>query len=190
VADKLYIIFAGINGAGKSTLYRSGAWQRPDFPKDMERINSDEILKANCGDWSSQADQIHAMKEAVKRIDACFELGCSFNQETTLAGKRCIQDIIRAHGLGFKVIMFYIGVNNPQIANTRIAYRVSVGGHSIAPDIVERRFTASISNLKTAISICDEVYLFDNSFELTLIMAYRKGVLVLERTNPTVTWMP
>lgn len=38
---KKYIIIAGVNGAGKSTLYQTiGSF------KDMERVNTDEIVRS------------------------------------------------------------------------------------------------------------------------------------------------
>jgi len=189
VKEKFYIVFAGINGAGKSTFFRSGLWHREVFPESMNRINSDEILRESGGDWSSQTDQFRAMKEATRRIEENFALGKSFNQETTLTGKKCIRDIIRAHDLGYKVIMFYVGVNHPDIANNRIAHRVSMGGHSIEPEDVRRRFEASMLNLSMAINMCEETFLFDNTYAFTLLRVYRQGSLEYDRVVPHVTWI-
>ena len=61
--NKVYVLFAGVNGAGKSTMYEV-------LGSEIEgvRINSDEILVSNGGDWKSEQDQIKAGMEAVKRI--------------------------------------------------------------------------------------------------------------------------
>ncbi|MCL2749441.1 MAG: zeta toxin family protein [Coriobacteriia bacterium] len=186
---KYYIVFAGINGAGKSTLYRSGLWHTPRFPAKMKRVNSDEILREFKGDWSSQSDQLRAMREAVKRIEECFDSSDSFNQETTLSGAKSIRDIKRALEKGYEVIMFYVGVDSPDIANNRIAHRVLMGGHSIEPEVVERRFEASLENLKAAVSLCDEVYLFDNTDEFSLVKIYKKGTIEYSRKSSRVAWM-
>ena len=102
--DKEYIVFAGVNGAGKSTLYH--------YIKDVpgKRINSDEILKANGGDWRNNTDQAKAMKEAVKRISDYLKQGISFNQETTLAGYSIINNIKKAKEQGYTVKVFYVGL--------------------------------------------------------------------------------
>lgn len=42
-----YIIVAGVNGAGKSTLYQT----IPEIFEHTQRINADEILNKNQGDW-------------------------------------------------------------------------------------------------------------------------------------------
>lgn len=69
------------------------------------RVNSDEIVVANGGDWRNPSDQARAMKEAVKLIKRCINDQCDFNQETTLTGKSIINNIIKAGEKGFKIKM-------------------------------------------------------------------------------------
>lgn len=82
-----YTIFAGVNGAGKSTLYSTLLHENHDFGV---RVNSDEIVISNGGDWRNQSDQAKAMKMAVKLIKDCINKAVSFNQETTLTGRSMI----------------------------------------------------------------------------------------------------
>ena len=91
--------FIGANGAGKTTLFNMQ-------DKDLGvRVNSDEIVVANGGDWRNSSDQARAMKEAVKLIKKCINNQCDFNQETTLTGKSIINNIIKAGEKGFKIKM-------------------------------------------------------------------------------------
>ena len=83
----IYTIFAGVNGAGKSTLYSTLLQENHDFGV---RINSDEIVISNGGDWRNTKDQAKAMKETVRLIKDCIKKGISFNQETTLTGRSMI----------------------------------------------------------------------------------------------------
>jgi len=53
--------------------------------------------------------------------------------------------------------MNYIGVENSEIAKHRVKLRVSKGGHGIPEETIERRYYASLKNLKGAIEICDEI---------------------------------
>ena len=87
MARPLYVVFAGVNGAGKSTFYRTGFWREPGMPRSLARVNSDEIVVEEGGDPRSDADQMRAGREALRRIDACLEGRKSFNQETTLTGR-------------------------------------------------------------------------------------------------------
>ena len=135
-----YVVFAGVNGAGKSTLYQSGLWQLPGMPSTMERVNPDEILREQGGDWRSSSDQLRAGREARKRINELFEKRQSFNQETTLTGRLAARNIKHARQQGYRVLVNYVGVQDAAIALERIAHRVAQGGHDIDESAVRRRF--------------------------------------------------
>jgi predicted ABC-type ATPase len=184
-----YLVFAGVNGAGKSTLYRSGIWRRAHLPKRMHRVNSDELLRKSGGDWASSKDQLAAMREAVRFIDGYLERGISFNQETTLAGKKSLRDIRRAKASGYTVTMFYVGVDDADIASKRIQGRVQIGGHGIEPADVKRRYHTSLANLNAAIELCDEVYLFDNTTLLTYACSFAHGVFCHYGSTRPDSWV-
>lgn len=185
-----YTLFAGVNGAGKSTLFRSNLWKQATMPPDAPRVNSDEILLASGWDWTDSAAQLRAGKEALRMVKTCFEQRVSFNQETTLTGRTIMRSIAQAKELGFHTSLYYVGVEDPEIANRRIAYRVARGGHGIDPDTVRRRAKASFDNLVRAVPLCDEVYLFDNTHILKLIARLSKGDLEqFENQSIDVTWI-
>lgn len=167
-----YIVFAGINGAGKSTLYRSGMWARRPGDLAAPRVNPDEILVAHGDDPGDIHAQMRAGREAIKLINEYFDQGISFNQETTLSGRSCLRDIKRARELGYHVVMCYVGVESPELANERIAHRVALGGHAIDPQEVVSRYRKSIDHLLEAAPLCDELYLFDNTQRLTVVAAF------------------
>ncbi|WP_139651736.1 zeta toxin family protein [Raoultibacter phocaeensis] len=186
---KLYTLFAGINGAGKSTLFRSNLWSSTLDVKSMPRVNSDEILKEQGGDWSNPHDQMEAGRAAIGLLRTYLDQGMSFNQETTLTGRSIIMRIKRAHALGYRIVMYYVGVENPEIAQNRIARRIEVGGHGIDPLVVAKRAVTSLENLVEIAPICDEIYLFDNTYLLTLVARLEQGDLVqYDCGNLCITW--
>ena len=159
----IYTLFAGVNGAGKTTLFNMQ-------DKDLGvRVNSDEIVVANGGDWRNPSDQARAMKEAVKLIKKCINNQCDFNQETTLTGKSIINNIIKAGEKGFKIKMNYIGLDNAGIAVERVNIRVSKGGHGIAKEDILRRYDNSLINLKEIIPLVDELTIYDNTKDLHVV---------------------
>lgn len=176
-ARPFYVVFAGVNGAGKSTLFQSGLWRTEDTPRHIVRINPDEILLEQGGDWANPHDQAAAGKEALARLERAFAVRASLNHETTLAGKLALKNIKRAHGLGYRVMLYYVGLPDAATAIERIRHRVETGGHNIDPKIVERRFRASILNLGKALPYCEEVRAYDNAAELRCIMGWRNDVL-------------
>lgn len=169
---KRYVLIAGVNGAGKSTLY-----QTLDSLKAMERINTDEIVKS-FGNWKNAIDVMNAGKIAVNKIKEYFEMGCSFNQETTLCGNSIIKNIEKAKSLGYEVELHYVGLDNVEIAKARIAYRVEHGGHGIPDRDVERRYVESLKKLKLVLDKCDMTILYDNSEVFNRFAIYKKGKLI------------
>ena len=187
---KIYEIYAGINGAGKSTLY----CLRGDESKLLNRVNSDEILKENGGDWRSVSDQSRAMSEAVLRIKEYFREGVSFNQESTLTGKSIISNIRKAKELGYSVQMYYVGLDSADLAIQRVKNRVSEGGHGIDEPTIRSRYNTSLENLIEAVKLCDSVAVYDNSGMFKDVGRTENGVWVefdkqcewLNRTFPNV----
>lgn len=180
---KVLYIFAGVNGAGKSTLYNSG--NLDDNIKDSTRINTDEIVR-KIGDWKNNSDQIKAAKIAINLRNDCMKHGKSFNEETTLTGKTILKTIDKAKELGYELQLFYVGVNNPEIAKERIRNRVEKGGHNIADEIVEKRYYESLKNLKQVITKFDEVYLYDNSIKYKHIFSFINNKILYKDKN--VNW--
>ncbi len=181
--QKIYTLIAGVNGAGKSTFYNLGTI----LPKDQKRINSDEILRENKGDWKNPSDQSNAMKEAVKRIRKYLREGISFNQETTLTGNSIIGNIHKAKNQGFTVRMYYVGLESADLAVKRVADRVRIGGHGIEEKDIRKRYDSSLENLKTAIQLCDEVYIYDNTINFRQMAIFKNGVQITN--NEMCGWL-
>ena len=181
---KIYYLFAGVNGAGKSTLYNSE--KLDNDIKNSIRINTDEIVK-KIGIWKNNSDQIRAAKIAINLRNECFQYDKSFNEETTLTGKTILKTINKAKELGYELQLFYVGVNNPEIAKERIKIRVEKGGHNIENDVVEKRYYESLTNLKEIISKFDKVYLYDNSKKYKNIFSFSNNK-ILFKSNESISW--
>lgn len=168
---KRYIIIAGVNGAGKSTLYSLyNTWG------DIKKINLDEIVKG-IGNWKNRKDMLAAGKIAIQMINDCFNSGISLCQETTLCGKTVIRNIRRAKELGYSIEMHYVGVDSAEIAKTRVKHRVSVGGHGISEEDIERRYIESFQRLHEIIKECDLVVFYDNTTSFNRFAIARRGYI-------------
>jgi len=173
---KEYTLFAGVNGSGKSTLYQAR------YRNDDARINLDEIVKS-LGDWRSSEIQYKAGKIAVQTFEKYLNAGINFNQETTLCGRSILRNIKRAKELGYVVNLLYVGLENVEIAKSRVLYRVSKGGHGIKPEDIERRYSESLKNFKTIIKQCDTVIVYDNTISLQQFAIITNGNLSLLYEN-------
>ena len=184
-----YILFAGINGAGKSTLYRSGLWEHDHIADRYPRINSDEILTEHGWKWDDPKAQFRAGREAVELVRHYLAERKSFNQETTLSSRSIVKHIEDAHAAGYYISMHDVRDEHVSSAQARIAHRQSVGGHGIDPEVVTRRYAASVANLKRVLPICNEVFLYDNTIELDMIAQFDSGELAYcAPRNPAITW--
>jgi len=155
---KTYTIFAGVNGAGKSTFYKA-LGQNYGI-----RINLDEIIKDQFnGQWDDPKTQMEAGRIAVKLIRKCISGDESFNQETTLTGNTIVTNIKKAKANGFKISLFYVGLNNVDLSIERVALRVIQGGHGVPEEDLRRRYANSFANLQAVLPLCDSVRIYDNS---------------------------
>ena len=144
--------------AGVNGAGKSTLFQTLESLKDMPRINTDEIVKS-FGNWQNMSDVLKAGKIAVRRIIA--------------------------KSLCYRIELHYVGVASADIAKTRIAYRVSQGGHGIPDADVERRYTESFNRLREIISLCDMVVLYDNTKNFNRFAIYQNGKLCnLSDTRP------
>lgn len=184
MSKKIFTIFAGVNGAGKSTLYNSPILEKE---KLGVRINTDEIVRT-FGDWKNEVDQVKAGRMAIKLRKDCIDKGISFNQETTLTGNSIIKLIDQVKEKGYKVHLFYVGVNSPEIAKERIAGRVKKGGHDIPSETVEKRYYESIENLKIILPKVDLAEIYDNSKFYTLAITKNEEIIRLQ-TRELPEWL-
>ena len=183
--DKYFYIFAGVNGSGKSTLYKTNFLNKGI--KNSIRINTDEIVYS-FGDWKSNIDQIKAGKIAIQLRNKCFLEEKSFNEETTLTGKTILKIINKAKDLGYKIHLYYIGIDNPEIAKERVKNRVARGGHGISPEIIEKRYYESLQNLEKLIYQCDSIEIYDNSEKFIRIFYYENKQIHINNIEK-VNWI-
>ncbi|UTI54199.1 zeta toxin family protein [Fusobacterium polymorphum] len=118
----------------------------------------------------------------------CFLEEKSFNEETTLTGKTILKIIDKAKDLGYKIHLYYIGIDNPEIAKERVKNRVTRGGHGISPDVIKKRYYESLKNLEKIIHQCDFIEIFDNSKKFIRIFYY-ENKQIYENNIEKANWI-
>lgn len=152
-------IFAGVNGAGKTTLYFNTLENMINLGY---RINIDEITQS-IGDWRDKGTQIRAARIAIKMRKMYIQNRDSFNLETTLCGNTVLNLFKELREKEYKIVLYYIALDNVETAKERVLIRVNRGGHGIDPFIIQKRFYESQNNLLKIMPFCDEIYFYDNS---------------------------
>ena len=90
-------------------------------------------------------------------------MSANFNQETTLCGKSILNLFKELKSKDYKIQLYYVGVNTPQITKERVRARVAKGGHGVDERIIDKRFNETLRNITKVFKFCDKIILFDNT---------------------------
>jgi predicted ABC-type ATPase len=154
----LYII-AGCNGAGKTT---ASFEILPNVFDCREFVNAD-LIAVGISPFQPEKVAIEAGKLMLQRIEYLLSIKSDFAIETTLSSKNYLKLIEKAHSFDYKITLLFFYLNSVELAKERVKSRVEKGGHSIPENVIERRYSRGIENLKIYIEQCDDWYILDNS---------------------------
>jgi predicted ABC-type ATPase len=76
------------------------------------------------------------------------------------------------------VFLVFVGISDSELSIARVMQRVASGGHDVPDDKLRGRFSRTLANLRNAISIVNEAFLFDNSSDqdpFRLVAVYSEG---------------
>ncbi|MCL7462156.1 zeta toxin family protein [Pseudomonas sp. NW5] len=143
-------IIAGPNGAGKTTF----ALEYLPHVVHCSRFVNADLIAAGLSPLAPEREVLAASRLFLREIDNCIGAGESFSFETTLAGRSYLKLVRRLRDAGWRVELIYLALPSVEMSRLRVAERVSHGGHSIAPQDIERRFPRSLHNLLNAFAPC------------------------------------
>ena len=156
LGDKQLWVLSGGNGAGKSTFYNTQL-----KPFGLPFINADVIAK----ELYPEAPETHSYDAAKIAAHMRYKLlakGESFCFETVFSHPSKIDFVAQAKANGYEVVLVFIHLDNLDLNLARIAQRVEEGGHAVPTEKVESRIPRTLKHIKTAIPLCDKVYVLDN----------------------------
>lgn len=156
------IIFAGPNGSGKSTISEAVVGDPGQF--SGEYINADDIartLRNLIPDYHTRNLKAAQIAEG-RRLRALNE-GRDFAFETVMSTPEKVALMTQAKAVGYRVSLFFVTTEDPEINVRRVAGRVADGGHAVEPDAVRRRYAAAMELLPAAFEHADQATVLDNS---------------------------
>ncbi len=157
------IIVAGPNGSGKTTITQ----QLLTHPwlKDAVHINPDNIAQEKFGGWNDKESFIKATNYAEKMRNECIKNKQSLVFETVFSTQGNVEFVKNAIENGFFIRLFFIATKDPAINASRIAFRVSKGGHQVPIEKIISRYKKSVVNCQKIINLVDRSYIYDNSID-------------------------
>ncbi len=115
-----------------------------------------------------------------------LEEGISFSYETVMSHKGKLDLMRKAKENGYTVYLYYIATEDPEININRVKIRVAQQGHNVDSNTIASRYFRSLENLKEAITLSDRAYIFDNSKQVSILLAEitaGKEVEVIDQNN-------
>jgi len=152
------VIIAGPNGAGKSTLYDLRIAPKISAPF----INADQIQKTELKDTRLKT-AYEAARIADERRRLLLSEGKSFVTESVFSHPSKLDLIKDARAAGFRVMIFHIGVDSPDLSVARVEERVTEGGHDVPEQKIRERYARNGGLIRQAVILADLAHVFDNS---------------------------
>lgn len=144
MATKEILIIAGPNGAGKTTFaFRHLRLAERGIPF----INADLIASGLDPTVTGHVDVL-AGRLMLAELDRLAEEGTSFAFETTLSGRGYLRKIRQWRGDGYRVELLFLSLPSAEDAIGRVRQRVSRGGHHVPAEVIRRRFSRGLHNLR------------------------------------------
>lgn len=129
----------------------------PDF------VNADQIA-AGLSAFNPEGAAFEAGRIMLRRLDELAATKKSFAFESTLSSRTFSVFLTKLKAQGYRVSLCYVWLDSEALAQSRVALRVKMGGHSIPPDVIARRYLRSVRNFKNLyLPIADEWRVYDNS---------------------------
>lgn len=72
---------------------------------------------------------------------------------------------------GYRVYLYFVATEDPEINISRVNIRVAQHGHNVAPEIITNRYYKSLHLLKPAVKLSSRAYIWDNSNAVSLLIA-------------------
>lgn len=86
-----------------------------------------------------------------------------FSFETVFSHDSNLDIMREAMEQGYKVYLYFVSTEMPEINQYRVSLRVKKGGHNVPEDKIESRYFRSMGLLNEAIKLSYQVFCFDNS---------------------------
>lgn len=160
--DRRIIVIAGPNGAGKTTFAREFLPNEAHCPVF---INAD-LIAAGLSPFSPEQAAIKAGRLMLEAMEEHTAQGNSFAFETTLSGRSYARKLRLWQSTGYRVSLYFLRLDSPELAIERVAERVRQGGHAVPEAVIRRRFSKGLLLFDTVYRfLVDDWMLFDNSGE-------------------------
>ena len=157
----------GPNGAGKTTFAREFLPHEADCP---DFINAD-LIAAGLSPFKPETAAFRAGRLMLEEVHEKVRQKKSFAFETTLSGRTYLRLLQECRTSGYHVMLIFLSLPTADMAVTRVAARVTQGGHNVPERDIRRRFKSGLNNFHQVYKQAVDVWtLYDNSGTIPIIL--------------------
>jgi predicted ABC-type ATPase len=176
---------AGVLKRIRHSLKTSGLEKRLHLPALLAGIALDDAMTLWVpGPYNSYLAA--ALAEAVRQ--ELLEEGQTFTFETVMSHPSKIEFMREARARGYRVYLYFVATDDPEINIDRVHRRVLQGGHAVDDERVIDRYHKSIALMTQACEAAHRAYIFDNSGSRHKLLAevtdFETIKLASSRINP------
>lgn len=150
----IVIAVAGPNGAGKTTFFRAHL-----ETLGLRYINADDLARELDIDAYEAAELAAHVRAALVQEKESFVFETVFSDP---AGEK-LAFLSDAAAQGYTVVLCFVGLENVELSEARVAQRVLRGGHDVPTEKLVARFPRTLRNLARAARDLPHVLVYDNS---------------------------
>lgn len=118
-----------------------------------------------------------------------LELGSTFSIETVFSDARKLDFLAKAKQGGYRVYLYFVATDNPEINVGRVKSRADTGGHDVPEEKIRSRYQKTLALLPKIVELSDRAYLFDNTDDLEFVAEITNGSEVEIQNGDVPTWV-
>jgi predicted ABC-type ATPase len=162
-----FTIIAGPNGAGKSFLCPYYIHVK-SFDGDLLALN----LRKEHPDWVERWISGTVAGELQKQMESALSAKRDFAFETNFSSDMATEMINRFKDAGYKITLFYFGMDNIKECCQRVDLRHKMKGHYVDRPVIEYNFTEGISRMQQNLYLFDDITFIDSNSRYGTIIAH------------------
>jgi predicted ABC-type ATPase len=162
-----FTVIAGPNGAGKSFLcpyYIQGK----SFDGDLLALN----LRKEHPDWEERWISGTVAGELQKQKENALSTHHDFAFETNFSSDMVLEMIAQFKEAGYKITLFYFGMDNIKECCQRVDLRYRMRGHYVDRPVIQYNFTEGISRMQQNLHLFDDITFIDSNSRYGTIIAH------------------
>jgi predicted ABC-type ATPase len=153
------LVIGGANGAGKSTIAPALI---ATILGQAEFVNADAIARGIAGARYAEVE-FEAGRMFLRRLRELASQRKDFAFESTLSSRTFAPFLRELRESGYEIHLAFVWIGSAEASAERVARRTREGGHSVALEVIERRFQRTVRNLVNLyLPVADSWTLYDN----------------------------